>query len=69
MDQTRAQTVIQLASQFPNWGNFQKFMTPAEIEQTRATWLAASEKDGSLSFASIVYRIAQDRDPITGEPR
>ena len=63
----RAREVIHKASQWPHWGDFARFMTEAEHAATRAQWIEASDQDGSLSFASIVYRIAGGKDPITGE--
>jgi len=53
----RAKEVIQKQSRFPYWGNYSKFMTSDEIEHVEQ--LFRTDPNGSVSFASIVQRIAR----------
>lgn len=69
MTPERARELQRLASQWPYWGNLTRFMTPDESAEIDLLWLEASASNGNLSRASIVNRIAHDRDPLTGEPR
>ena len=66
MTPERAQEIIEKQSHFPNWGNFQKFMSDEEKIDIQNKFLNASESKGYLSFSSIIYRIAQNKDPLTG---
>lgn len=51
----RAREINRAQNQFPHWGNFRRFMSPAEIEITEAAWNTAT---GGFSFASIVRAFA-----------
>lgn len=54
----RAREVCHAQSQFPYWGNYEKFMTADEIAHVRGVFNAKHEP-GSVTFASIVHRIAR----------
>ena len=56
MTQNRAREIISSQSAFPFWGNYQRFMTQAEIEYARRIWAAAP---GYFSFASVIHHIAR----------
>lgn len=57
MTPERAREIIRQQSQFPYWGNYQRFMTPDETELVRR--LLREDENGNVSIASIVYGIAQ----------
>lgn len=52
MTRERAQELIRLQAQWPYWGNFRRFMTPEEIAEIEAEWLAGP---GVRSFAGVIY--------------
>lgn len=55
MTRERAKEIITSQSQWPYWGNFQRFMTADEINDIRRYW---ETLPGNSSFASAIYRIA-----------
>ena len=58
MTPERAKEIITAQNQWPYWGNFSRFMTPDEIGFVRNAWL--ENPNGNSSFASTVYRIANN---------
>lgn len=57
MTPERARQVVREQSQFPYWGNYQKFMTIEEIAHVAKRF--QSDPSGNVSFASIVHGIAR----------
>ncbi|MGZ6008550.1 MAG: hypothetical protein ACXWLO_04600 [Rhizomicrobium sp.] len=57
MTPDRAREVIRAQSQFPYWGNYQKFMTPEEIAFVRGQF--EHSESGNVSFAGIIQRRAR----------
>lgn len=65
MTPDRAREVIRAQSQFPYWGNYQKFMTAEEIAEVRQ--LFDADRSGSITFGAVVQRIAR-RDYFEAPP-
>jgi hypothetical protein len=58
MTPERAQEVLRAGNQFPEWGNYHKFMTPEENAELQRLWL---RQPGEWSRASVLYAIARGR--------
>lgn len=57
MTPDRARAVIHAQSEFPYWGNYERFMTPEEVAHVRERF--QSHPNGNITFAGIVQRIAR----------
>lgn len=65
MTPDRAREVIRAQSQFPYWGNYEKFMTADEVAHCRQ--LFENDRSGSITLAAVVQRIAR-RDYFEAPP-
>lgn len=65
MTPDRAREVIRAQSQFPYWGNYQRFMSDDEIAHCRQ--LFEADRSGSITFGAVVQRIAR-RDYFEAPP-
>lgn len=57
MTPDRAREVIRAQSQYPYWGNYEKFMTVNEVADVRKRF--ANHPNGNITFAGIVQRISR----------
>lgn len=57
MTKERAQEIIRAQSEFPYWGNYRRFMTPAEHDFVQEIF--RNDPDGRVSIASIVHSISR----------
>jgi hypothetical protein len=57
MTPDRARAVIRAQSEFPYWGNYERFMTPDELAHCRERF--NNHPSGNITFAGIVHRIAR----------
>lgn len=57
MTPERARHVIREQSQFPYWGNYERFMSAGEVAHVRERF--QNHPSGNISFAGIVQRIAR----------
>lgn len=62
----RAKEIKQKAAEFPFFGAYERFMTDREKKFLQKIWIQASDRNGTLSRAAVLDRIARGVDPITG---